>query len=261
VNLLVILTAADSSYGKAYGLGRALADTTCPHQTPDQLAKSFESHRISQLCVWLDELASLLPDHAARAVEQSLHRWQQAVAAPADGPTTAPRPIESLAAALARQGALWRGVLAGDKLCTDLLTPQDYLRAGDRLARHYADLVGRVLRTMPWLLLLLLLLVAIVLLLVFIPGSAVARTATGVAAIAGTFSGIWKVIRTRVTPIAAQLERPLWGNELNTAAAEAITVPPVGTPQDPARETAYEQVAAEVITAATQAQPIPSTDS
>jgi len=261
VNLLVSLTAANSSYGKAYGLGRALADTTCPHQTPDQLAKSFKSHRISQLCVWLDELASLLPDHAARAVEQSLHRWQLAVAAPADGPTTDPRPIESLAAALGRQGALWRGVLAGDKLCTDLLTPQDYLCAADRLARHYADLVGRVLRTMPWLLLLLLLLVAIVLLLVFIPGSAVARTATGVAAIAGTFSGIWKVIRTRVTPIAAQLERPLWGNELNTAAAEAVTVPPVGTPQDPARETAYEQVAAEVITAATQAQPIPSTDS
>jgi hypothetical protein len=66
VNLLVTLTAADSSYGKAYGLGRALADTTCPHQTRDQLARSFESHRIGQLYVWLDELVSLLPDHATR---------------------------------------------------------------------------------------------------------------------------------------------------------------------------------------------------
>jgi len=85
VNLLVTLTAADSSYGKAYGLGRALADTTCPHQTPDQLARSFESHRIGQLYVWLDELASLLPDHAARAVGQSLGWWQQAVTAAVTG--------------------------------------------------------------------------------------------------------------------------------------------------------------------------------
>jgi hypothetical protein len=295
VNLLITLTAADSSYGKAYGLGRALADTTCPHQTPDQLTKSFECHRIGQLYVWLDELASLLPDHAARAVAQSLDWWQQAVIAAATGsklstnsapvsyqanqPTrrrqltaaftshrdrakpsqTDPPPMESLAAAVARQGALWRGVLDGDKLCTDLLTPQDYLRAGDRLARRYGDLVGRALRTMPWIFLLLLsVLAAVVLVLVLIPGSAVVRTATAIAAIAGTFSGIWKITRTRVAPIAAQLETPLWGYELNAAVAEAITVPPVGTPQDPAWETAFEQVAADVFMAVTQKQSTPS---
>jgi hypothetical protein len=269
VNLLVTLTAADSSYGKAYGLGRALADTTRPHQGPDQLAEAFEGHRIGQLCAWLDELASLLPDHAAWAVAQSLDWWQQAVQAAVDGiklstsslpasylkehasqrsrweqaaaglrlrrqraasSQTDPPSTASLAAAIARQGAVWRGVLDGDKLCTDLLTPEDYLRAGERLGRRYADLAGQTLRTMPWLLLLLLLvLAAVVLVLVFIPGSAVARTATAVAAIAGTFSGIWKIIRTRVAPIAAQLERPLWGTELNTATAEAVTVPPVGT--------------------------------
>ncbi len=295
VDLLITLTAAGSSYGKAYGLGRALADTTCPQQTPDQLAKAFESHRIGQLYVWLDELASVLPPHAARAVAQSLDWWQQAVTAAAAGSKlstssmpasyvssqdsrpgrwkqatasltshrqgartsqTEPPPVGSLAAAVARQGALWRGVLDGDKLCTDLLTPQDYLRAGDRLARHYVDLVGRALRTTPWLLLLLLLLLAaVVLVLVFIPGSAVARTATGVATIAGTFAAIWKVIRTRVAPIAAQLERPLWGAELNTATAEAVTVPPVGNPQDPAWETAFEQAAVDSTTTGNQAQP------
>lgn len=149
VNLLITLTAADSSYGKAYGLGRALADTTCPHQTPEELTKSFERHRIGRLYVWLDELASLLPDHAARAVAQSLDWWQQAVTAAATGPKssmnslpasylsgqanqparwrqliptfkphrdraepgpTDPPPMEVLAAAVARQGALWRGV-------------------------------------------------------------------------------------------------------------------------------------------------------
>jgi hypothetical protein len=274
VNLLVLLTAADSSYGKAYGLGRALADTTCPNQSPEQLAASFERGRIGRIYVWLDELASLLPEHAARAVAQSLEWWQQAVAATASGSTLRPyfteqadgRPawkqaaaalmprrqqessvqppaMENLAAAIARQGALWRGILDGDKMCTDLLTPQDYLRAGDRLAHHYANLAWRVLRTMPWLLALPIAFLAIVVVLAVIPGSAVARTATGVAALAGTLSGTWRAIRTRVVPVAAQLEGPLWGSELDTAAAEAVTIPPVGTPQNPMWESAFEQAA------------------
>jgi hypothetical protein len=282
VNLLVTLTAADSCYGKAYGLGRALADTTRPDQTPGQLTSTFAKYRIGQLYVWLDDLASVLPPHAARAVAQSMAWWQHAVTAAGDGSRlsvsslpasylpagylasstspqtrwrqataalgrrsamtaqTEPPAADSLAAAVVRQGAVWLAVLDGDKLCTDLLTSQDYLRAGERLARHYADLVGRTLRAMPWLLLLLLLvLIAVVLVLVFIPGSAVARTATAVVAIAGTFSGAWKVVRTRVGPIAAQLEKPLWGAELNTATAEAVTVPPLGAPRDPEWESAF----------------------
>jgi hypothetical protein len=297
VDLLVTLTAASSSYGKAYGLGRVLADTTCPHQAPDQLALSFESHRIAQVNAWLDELASLLPEHAARAVAQSLTWWQRAVAdAAADSKLSTnlmppsylsdqalhrplwaqavtalrrrhhrsqdshvdPPSLEVLAAAVVHQGALWRGILDGDKLCTDLLTPQDYLRAGDRLAHYNADLVGRVLWTMPWLLILPLSFLAIVLVLLVIPGSAVARTATGVAAFAGTLSGIWKAIRARVIPIAMQLEKPLWGSELDTATAEAVTIAPVGAPQHPAWESAVEHAAAEVITAAIQPQEIPS---
>jgi hypothetical protein len=290
VDLLVTFTAAETSYGKAYGLGRALADTTRPHQSGDELTRSFEQHRIGQLYVWLDELASLLPDHAALSVEQSLGWWEQAVTASAENsklstqsmpsnlvspPSPWPRgtarlrpsrrdrserveppTLESLTAAAARQGGLWRGVLTGEKLCIDMLTPQDYLRAGDRLGRHNATLVRQALQAfLPWLILLLLLLAAIVIVLVLIPGSAVARTATAAAASAGTFSGIWQVIRTRVTPIAAQLERPLWGTEMNTAAAEAITIPPVGTPQDPRWEAAFEKSAADVIAAATRAEP------
>jgi hypothetical protein len=300
VNLLVTLTAADSCYGKAYGLGRALADTTRPGQTPGELTSAFAKYRIGQLYVWLDDLASVLPPHAARAVAQSMAWWQHAVTAASSGSKlstsslpasylassesppsrwrqatatfgrrrggartvqTDPPPADSLAAAVARQGAVWRAVLDGDKLCTDLLTSQDYLRAGDRLARHYADLVGRTLRTMPWLLILLMLvLLAVVLLLVFIPGSAVARTATAVVAIAGTFSGAWKIVRTRVAPIAAQLEKPLWGAELNTATAEAVTVPPLGAPRSPEWESAFAAADAEAATPSTPAptQPAPS---
>jgi len=278
INLLTMLTAAASSYGKAYGLGRALADTTKPHQAPGELAASFQQYRIGQLYVWLDDLASLLPAHSAHAVAQSLTWWQRAVAAAAAGAklTATARPatypgspamprwkqatavlvpaskaaqpadaqppaIEGLAAAVSRQGTQWLRVLAGDKRCTDLLTPQDYVRSGERLARQWADMAVRMLRTMPWLLILIAALLAgVILALVYIPGSAVARAATGTAAVAGTFSAVWKLVQSRLGSIATQVEQPLWGAVLNTAAAEAITVPPLGASQDPAWESAFQ---------------------
>ena len=160
VNLLVVLTAAGPYYGKAYGLGRALADTTQPHQSPDEFARSFEQHRIGQLYVWLDELASRFPEHSARAVVQSLDWWEQAATAAASGSKMTassvpgdrladasgqsrrlqfvprsvrtrsiriePPAMDELTAAVARQGGIWRRVLTGEKQCTDMLTAQDY---------------------------------------------------------------------------------------------------------------------------------------
>ena len=285
VNLLVTLTAAGPYYGKAYGLGRALADTTRPHQSPDEFAGSLQQHRVGQLYVWLDELASRFPEHAARAVARSLDWWEQAAAAAASGakmnasavpagrlaessgqarglqlvPRSVrtrsariePPPVEALTAAVGRQGDIWRRILTGEKRCTDMLTAQDYLRAGERLARHYSTMARQAMRSyLPWLLVLLLALVAVVIVLVLVPGSAVARTATAAAAGAGALSGTWKIIGIRVAPIAAQLTKPLWGGELDAAAAEAITVPPVGTPDVPEWESAFAQVAAEVVAAA-----------
>lgn len=280
--LLTTLTAAGSSYGKAYGLGRALADTTRPDQAPGDLTKSFQRYRVGELYTWLDDLASLLPANSARAVALSLTWWQQGVAAatagsklsaaerPASYPASPavprwkratavlmpgskaarpgdaePPPIAELATAVGRQGNLWLQVLDGEKQCIDMLNSQDYIRAGERLARRWAGLALRMVRTMPWLLILLALLLAgVILALVFIPGSAVARTATGTAAVAGTLSAIWKLIQSRLGNIAAQVEQPLWGAELNTAAAEAITVPPLSSPQDPVLEASEHAVAA-----------------
>ena len=50
------------------------------------------------------------------------------------------------------------------------------MRAGERLARTWAGMAARMLRTMPWLIIvLILLLAAVILALIYIPGSAVAR--------------------------------------------------------------------------------------
>ena len=298
VNLLVTTSAAGSFYGKAYGLGRALADTTRPHQSLEELVNNFQRYRVNQLYVWLDELASLFPQHAARSVATSLGWWQQVVSASharstlssATAPTnplvlnTAAKPskwrraaaalgpqrthrdrevvppdLTSLTAAVSRQGGLWREVLAGEKLGLDLLTPDDYLRAGERLADHFADLVRQAWPTLaPWLATIVIVLGAIVATLFLIPGSPIARTATGTVAGAGAVSSIWTMIRSRVGPIARELEEPLWGAELNTAIAQAITIPPVGTPQDPEWEEAFEQVAGEVVGAAATPRATPA---
>jgi hypothetical protein len=86
--------------------------------------------------------------------------------------------------------------------------------------------------------------------------AAVARTATGAAAFAGTLSGAWRAVRARVVPIATQLEQPLWGSELDAATAEAVTIPPVGALQDAVLESACKRAPTEVITAAAQPQQV-----
>jgi hypothetical protein len=48
-------------------------------------------------------------------------------------------------------------------------------------------------------------------------------------------------------PVAAELGKPLWGAELNTASAEAVTVPPLGRPHPGPWETAFKQAGAQAV--------------
>jgi hypothetical protein len=79
IELLTAMTGAGASYGKAYNLGRALADTCRPNQKPDDLRGSFDPYRLKQLQQWLDDLATVLPSHAAKAVVRSLSWWRDTV--------------------------------------------------------------------------------------------------------------------------------------------------------------------------------------
>jgi hypothetical protein len=71
------LTAADFRLGKAYGLGRALADT-CREPVDLEGARSqLQPYRIANLLRWLDDLSSAFPPHAAHSVASSLMRWRE----------------------------------------------------------------------------------------------------------------------------------------------------------------------------------------
>jgi hypothetical protein len=75
--LLVALTAADFRLGKAYGLGRALAETALlpDARNPQTFQRQLARHRLGNLLGWLADLKSVFPPHAAEAVRGSLQAW------------------------------------------------------------------------------------------------------------------------------------------------------------------------------------------
>jgi len=81
--LLESLTVSDVLLGKAYGLGRAIAETSLlpanaltDEQRAAQFRAMFEAGRLITIKDWLADLKTLLPGHTAYAVSRSLHDWQ-----------------------------------------------------------------------------------------------------------------------------------------------------------------------------------------
>jgi hypothetical protein len=76
ISVLVQLMAADYRLGKAYGLGRAMADT-CASAHGDETARRqalvhhLEPHRALVLLAWLDDLKTVFPAHASHGVADS----------------------------------------------------------------------------------------------------------------------------------------------------------------------------------------------
>lgn len=136
--LLEALTVADFRLGKAYGLGRAIAETALmpAEEATDRGAEhQFESvldgGRLITIRDWLADLKTLLPDHTAYAVSRSLHDWQLWADGPhADEDWAAAQP------AIRVQGRFWRQLLTGEKAARDILKLSDYHAAGRRVAKR-----------------------------------------------------------------------------------------------------------------------------
>jgi hypothetical protein len=90
--LLVALTAADFRLGKAYGLGRALAETALlpDARNPRTFRRALARYRLANLLGWLADLKSAFPPHASEAVRGSLQAW----AAWSEAPVLRPAPEE-----------------------------------------------------------------------------------------------------------------------------------------------------------------------
>jgi hypothetical protein len=262
-SLLVSFNAAGAPYGKAYGLGRALADTCRPAQSDEDLSDGFAPHRLEQLKQWLDDLASALPPHAAKAVIQSITWWRDTVylrdgtdegqrrralvgSVRSDAPglrhTVRPNPklaggssasLTELMQPLERQGELWRVVLTGEKDPLDLLSPEGYIAAGRRVVRAGRRMVAQAMFSAPLTSLagfLLITLIGAAVIWVVAQSSAThgGRLAGYLVAVGGYLATLGRVVGPRLRSVSHSMERPLWDTALDYVCAEAVSLPPVG---------------------------------
>jgi hypothetical protein len=267
LSLLTTITAAGAKVGKAYNLGRALADTGRPGQDEAALRQGFDPHRLAQLQHDLDDLVSVLPAHAAKSVGQSLTWWRDAVYLADDSATgrerraslggvrtdapefrrrrCIPNPkiskaasagsLDSLRLALPRQGELWRVVLTGEKNALDLLTPADYLDAAQRAVAGGRRIAARTFLAAPKTTIGLFLLVTAVLagVLAVVEDSHAsngAKLAAFLVVLGGYLGSLARAGMPRLTSAARVVEQPLWQTALDVVTAEAISLPPVGRP-------------------------------
>jgi hypothetical protein len=212
VALLSTLTAADFRQGKAYGLGRALADTT---RFPPDLHNELKPYRVANLAAWTRDLATALPPHAAHPVADSLEAWSRWAAAN-------PGSVGKTHGKLGAQGRLWRSLLSGERRAVDLLETGDYIKAGEGLLQQTAALTKRFLAHYK------LLLAGIVAL--FVIGVVVIAASNtgggdvaGAAAILASLGVTWKGIGASMGTAASRAEQPLWHAEIDTVIYERIT--------------------------------------
>jgi hypothetical protein len=222
-DLAAALRGADSRYAKAYGLGEQLNRLRNETYSPALFAQPW----VAAMLGALDGLSTALPPHAARPVANSIRRWETLDTAP-------PNPEVLLPA----QCDLWRTVLSGEKKATELLEPQNYLDAAERLGERLREIGIAVLRRFPWLVaVILFLFIGGILLLIF--GSNAGTTAVaGISAVLAAFGLTWKGVGAAAGKLAGKLEGPLWGAELDGAIADAITLAHGGAGSAPSAQPA-----------------------
>ena len=212
VGLLATLTAADFRLGKAYCLGRAVADTT---QLPRDWRAELDTFRVATMTSSIRELASALPPHAAHPVAQSLEAWSRwAQAQSGDGGETGRK--------LPAQGRLWRSLLSGEKEPAAVLETSDYMRAGEGMLQHAGELAGKFMRHYWWLPSIAFVLLGVGIWLIVGPGSGLAAGLGG-ATIFTSVGLSWKGVATSLGKAGARVEDPLWQAELDQAIYERIT--------------------------------------
>lgn len=227
--LLVALTAADFRLGKAYGLGRALADT-CASPRGDEaereraLGHHLEPHRALVLVGWLDDLKTVLPAHAGQAVADSLGRWTR-WAETVDLGTLDAKAVDEAARVLHRCGQRWRAILSGEKDAKDILEINDYVSVARGTLRR-AGAIARSLAVQLWgPLALAAVLIGVGIWLMFANDSS-AQVIAGLGTVAGGLGVTWRSAASTLGRLSLGVGRPLWDAQVDLAVGNRLTPPP-----------------------------------
>jgi hypothetical protein len=217
--VLSALSAADFRLGNAYGVGAALLDLTTRPSEQATLEDHLMNERMAPIVASIDDLSTALPDHAGHGVRESLREWQKSVEQKSEVVE-----VPEVWHLLARQGELWRAVLAGEKAGTDMLELADYVDAADRLSKRLRKVAWQLVKAFPLVCVIVLLLFAAgIVLVVAFPDSAAAAVA-GAGTILASLGLTWRGLGSSLGGLAGKLEQPLWGAELDTAVTQAITL-------------------------------------
>jgi hypothetical protein len=218
-DLAAALRGADSRYAKAYGLGEQLNRLRNEAYTTALFAQPW----VAAMLVALDGLSTALPPHAARAVSNSIRRWETLETAP-------PNPEVLIQA----QCDLWRSLLAGEKKGTEMLEPQNYLDAAERLSQKLRKLGVSVIRRFPVLISVIVFLFVGGIVLLIVGSSAGTTAVAGISAVLAAFGLTWKGVGGALGKLAGKIEAPLWGGELDGAITDAITLGHTAAGRSPA---------------------------
>jgi hypothetical protein len=217
--LFEALTVEDFRLGKAYGLGRAVAETALvpanagPGQAMQKFGELLDGGRLTTVKNWLTALKTMLPDHTAYATSRGLDEWHRW----ASEPRTAADWVNARTD-MRIQGYLWRELLTGEKSAQDMLNASGYLAAAVQVARR------------AWWLFLAMILVAVgvVLIVLLVPGlSATVRLAASLAWVGATLAAGLKAVAPLFGSAVKGAEGWLWQTELDESVAAAATrMPP-----------------------------------
>jgi hypothetical protein len=235
-DLLVQLPAVDIAAANALGLGRMLAVTVIMTDMgdPASLKEQFDHHRLGNAHGWLDDLHVALPPHAADAVAGSLQGWEAWVAKN-KGKVESAQKIHA-ERTLAAQGRLWKSLLCGEKLALDLLRPNDYKDAGNRVSRKFLGLVwGYLWRWWLPLVVFLVLTGTLIWAIVHFASSSAATIVGLVAAAAGSLGVSWKTVSATLGKVMEKAEDPLWDTEVRDAIVVATAWTPDKSSPAPAK--------------------------
>jgi hypothetical protein len=226
VELLVRLTAADYRIGKAYGLGRALADTCADARGEDAERREALCHHLDQrralvIAGWLDDLKTVLPAHAGQGVADSLHLWEHWAEA-AGLEALDPVAVNDITHALHRCGQRWRAILSGEKNATDMLQIGDYVNAA-RGTLVRAAAIARALALRLWAPLTVAAVLIGVGIWLIIANRSNAQVIAGLGTIAGGLGITWRGAAGALGQLSVDLVRPLWGAQIDTAVADQLT--------------------------------------
>ncbi|MHB8492026.1 MAG: hypothetical protein ACYDA6_07440 [Solirubrobacteraceae bacterium] len=232
VALLVDLTAADYRLGKAYGLGRALADTCSSVRGEDSkhreaLEHHLEPHRALVLVGWLDDLKTVLPAHSGQAVADSFQRWVRWAEA-TDLSTFDSHSITQATRGLHRAGQRWRAVLSGEKRPQDVLEISDYVDAARGALARAGAITRSFVWQMKWPLAAAAGLIGVGIALMFINNST-AQVLAGLGTVAGGLGITWRSAAASLGRVSLDLGRPLWEAQIDVVVGAALT-------QEPQRE-------------------------